>query len=159
MEDVKAYASDKHPKALYAECLKNTSFWHHYSASPKISIDDMAMMVCRDLGCEINYCGLIKKSYVTEWEGSSDCTNEIKAFNDCMVQERRRFQWLDQKPVMYDWIQQRIAERRKEKKFLNVLSAEEQQAIRELNDKQAREAQALKEKAMTMGTASGQPPK
>jgi hypothetical protein len=24
MADVKAFASDKHPKALYAECLKNT---------------------------------------------------------------------------------------------------------------------------------------
>ena len=90
-DDVKAFASDKHPKALYAECLKNTQFWHHYAASPKISIDDLTMMVCRDLGCEINYCGLIKKSYVTEWEGSSDCTREIKAFNDCMTQERRRF--------------------------------------------------------------------
>ena len=93
MEDVKAYASDKHPKALYAECLKNTQFWHHYAASPKISVDDLAMMVCRDLGCAINYCSLIKKSYVTEWENSSDCTQEIKSFNECMAQERRRFLW------------------------------------------------------------------
>ena len=138
MEDVKAFASDKHPKALYAECLKNSSFWHHYSASPKISIDDMAMMVCRDLGCEINYCGLIKKSYVTEWEGSGDCSSEIKAFNNCITQERRRFAWQEVKPPMYEYIQERIAERRKEKKFLNILSVEEQDAIKQLQEKQAK---------------------
>ena len=134
MQDVKDFASDKHPKALYAECLKNTQFWHHYAASPKISVDDMAMMVCRDLGCEINYCSLVKKSYVTEWEGSSDCTQEIKNFNDCMTQERRRFTWMKEKPAMYDWIQQRVAERRKEKKFLNILSVDEQEAIKKLNE-------------------------
>ena len=133
MKDVKDLASDKHPKALYAECLKNTSFWHHYAASPKVSIDDMAMMVCRDLGCEINYCGLIKKSYVTEWEGSSDCTQEIKAFNDCLTQERRRFSWMQEKPAIYDYIQERVADRRREKKFLNILSVEEQNAILKLN--------------------------
>ena len=94
----------------------------------------MAMMVCRDLGCEINYCSLVKKSYVTEWEGSSDCTQEIKNFNDCMVQERRRFSWMKEKPAMYDWIQQRVEERRKEKKFLNILSVDEQEAIKKLNE-------------------------
>ena len=131
-KDVKDHASDKHPKALYAECLKNSSFWHSFAASPKISIDDMAMMVCRDIGCVVNYCGLIKKSYVTEWEGSSDCKEEIKAFNDCMTQERRRFAWLTEKPPMYEYIQQRIADRNKNKKFLLVLSEEEQENIRKL---------------------------
>lgn len=73
IEDMKSIASDKHPKALYAECLKQSAYWHHYSASPKLSIDDLAMIICRDLGCEINYCLLLKKSVPMEWEGSSDC--------------------------------------------------------------------------------------
>ena len=46
----------KNPKALYVECLKNDSHWHHYSASAKITVADLAMMVCKDIGCEINYC-------------------------------------------------------------------------------------------------------
>ena len=28
----------KHPKALYVECLKNSSHWRQYAASPKISV-------------------------------------------------------------------------------------------------------------------------
>lgn len=51
------------------------------------------MIICKDLGCELNYCGLIKKSLPMEWEGSSDCTNELKQFNECMKIEERRFMW------------------------------------------------------------------
>ena len=38
MEDVKERAEDKHPKYLFKECLTNSAFWHHYAASPKLSI-------------------------------------------------------------------------------------------------------------------------
>ena len=72
-EDMRSIKSDKHPKELYTECLKNSTFWHHYSASEKLSVEDLAMILCRDLGCEINYCSLLKKSYQSDWEGSSDC--------------------------------------------------------------------------------------
>lgn len=84
-QDVKERKTDKHPKEMYMECLKNSSFWHHFSASPKISLDDVVMMICRDIGCEINYCGLLKKSYESDWKNSSDCSSEIKEFNNCMT--------------------------------------------------------------------------
>ncbi len=146
MQDVKDFASDKHPKALYYECLKNTQFWHHYAASPKLSIDDLAMMVCKDLGCEVNYCGLLKKSVPMEWEGSSDCSAEYKAFNDCIAQERRRYAWQENKPPMYDWIQQRIAERRKETKYLNILKPDEIAALEQLNEQKKMAETAILEK-------------
>lgn len=76
----------------------------------------------RYLGCEVNYCGLLKKSYPMEWEGSSDCSEEIKNFNNCMVRERRRYQWMDNKPSMFDYIQTRLEEKRKEKKFENLFN-------------------------------------
>jgi hypothetical protein len=92
-EDMRSIKSDTHPKALYIECLKNSTYLHHYAASDKLSIDDLAMLVCKDLGCEINYCSLIKKSVPMEWEGSSDCSSEISNFNKCMQLERRRYMW------------------------------------------------------------------
>ncbi len=48
--------------------------------------------------------------------------------------------WMQEKPAMYDWIQQRVAEKRKEKKFLNVLSQDEQEAIRKLNEEDMQKA-------------------
>ena len=64
---------------------------------------------------------------------------------------------MDQKPAMYDYIQERIAEKRQQKKFLNILSVEEQEAIRQLNDKEMKEAHAIKLKAMTVGSETAQP--
>ena len=31
-EDSQAIRSDKHPKALYVECMKNDQYMHHYAA-------------------------------------------------------------------------------------------------------------------------------
>ena len=79
-EDSQSIKSDKHPKALYVECLSNNSYIRHYAAQKDILIDDMTAMICKDTGCLVNYCGLLKKSYPSEWEGSSDCVDEYQQF-------------------------------------------------------------------------------
>ena len=47
-----------------------------YAAQEDLLVEDMTAILCKDLGCMVNYCGLLKQSYVTEWENSSDCKNE-----------------------------------------------------------------------------------
>ena len=56
---------------------------------------------------------------------------------------------MKEKPAMYDWIQQRVAERRKEKKFLNILSTDEQEAIKRLNDETMKQAEEEKKRLLT----------
>ena len=80
-EDAASIASRKHPKYLYIECLKNSNNWRAYSASKTYSIEDMSMLVCKDVGCAVNYCSLVKMDQPSLWEGSSDCMAEIGAFN------------------------------------------------------------------------------
>ena len=55
------------------------------AAQKDLPVDDMAMIVCRDKGCFLNYCGLVKKSVESEWKNSGDCSQEIVEFNDCMT--------------------------------------------------------------------------
>ena len=57
---------------------------HHYAAQKDITVEDMSAIICKDLGCLVNYCGLLQKSYPMEWENSSDCVDEYKQFGDCM---------------------------------------------------------------------------
>ena len=57
-KDAAELASRKHPKWLYVECLKNGATWRHYSAADSFSIEDMSMLVCKDMGCLVNYCSL-----------------------------------------------------------------------------------------------------
>lgn len=47
---------DKHPDELFAICRTDNNYWRHYRASPKLSIDELAMMICRDVGCDLQYC-------------------------------------------------------------------------------------------------------
>ena len=65
----------------------------------------MSMFVCKDLGCAVNYCGLLKRSVAMEWEGTDNCEQEYKQFNDCMTTEQRRYRWSDAKSTstLYDY--------------------------------------------------------
>ena len=98
-----------HPKALYTECMKNSANMHHYASQPDLLVEDMSAILCKDMGCMVNYCGLLKKSYPSEWENSSDCVDEYKNFTDCMKMEQRRFNWMPasqrREISKYDYIQ------------------------------------------------------
>ena len=41
---------DKHPDELYQICRADNNYWRHYRASTKLSIDELAMMICKDVG-------------------------------------------------------------------------------------------------------------
>ena len=83
-EDSQSIKSDKHPKAMYFECMKNTQYMHHYAAQKDLLVEDMTAIICKDMACIVNYCGLLKKSYPSDWENSSDCSNEYQDFMECM---------------------------------------------------------------------------
>ena len=105
-EDAAEIATRKHPKYLYVECLKNSASWHAYAASETFSVADMAMYACKNVGCAVNYCSLVKMGWPSDWQGSSDCIDEQKSFNKCMVDEQRRYNWMDKaiRPPLYDYV-------------------------------------------------------
>ena len=41
---------NKHPDELYGVCKTDNNYWRHYRASTKLSIDELAMMICKDPG-------------------------------------------------------------------------------------------------------------
>ena len=47
---------NKHPDELYAICRTDNNYWRHYRASTKLSIDELSMMICKDVGCDLSYC-------------------------------------------------------------------------------------------------------
>ena len=131
-QDAAELKKPSHPKKLYIECLKNSTYWHHYSSSDSFSIDDMAMLACKNVGCAINYCSLQKQSLESDWAGSSDCMEEINSFNKCMVAERRRYAWMDKsiRPPIYDYVQNRIKEKALEEKY-GLLSDTESKRLKD----------------------------
>lgn len=122
IKDVNAIRTDKHPKEMYSECLKNSGYWNLYAGNPLLSTDNMAMILCRDIGCEIVYCSLLKKSVPME-HTNSDCSNEIQNFNSCMLREKRKWEWGTNKGNIskYDYIQEQLKLKREEKKFKEAM--------------------------------------
>ena len=47
---------DKHPDQNYAICRTDNNYWRHYRASTKLGIDELSMMICREVGCDLMYC-------------------------------------------------------------------------------------------------------
>ncbi|CAI2365336.1 unnamed protein product [Moneuplotes crassus] len=123
-EDMNSIKSDKHPKELYTECISNNAYWRFYTSGNNLTVDDLAMALCKNQGCDLNYCGLIKKSIPSDWRGSSDCSHEYKEFQSCIARERRT--WLGNKPdmSMYDYIQMRYEKDKKENKHKPVFEME-----------------------------------
>lgn len=132
-EDAKSLASRKHPKYLYVECLKQSNNWRAYAATSSYTIEDMSMLVCKDIGCAVNYCSLVKMDQPSLWEGSSDCTEEIDSFNKCMIAERRRYAWMDKaiRPPLQEYTWKRIEEKRADAKY-SLLDGEEQLKLRKM---------------------------
>ena len=141
-EDAASIASRKHPKYLYVECLRNGAEWRSYSAAESFGVADMAMYACKNVGCAVNYCSLVKMGWPSDWTGSSDCIDEQKNFNKCMVDEQRRFQAIDKKerPPIYEYVQARILEKVEEDKYIGLILNETEnnelkEAIRKQNQK------------------------
>ena len=59
-KDSQSIRSSKHPKALYIECLSNNEYMRHYAAQKDLLIEDMSALLCKQEGCLVNYCGLLK---------------------------------------------------------------------------------------------------
>ena len=75
---------------MYYECLMDGGNWQPYAKSPTFSVEDMAMLACKDLGCAINYCRLLNWDEYTKGKGQEQialCGKEFDAFNACMTQE------------------------------------------------------------------------
>ena len=47
---------ERHPDELYSICRTDNNYLRHYRASTKLSIDELSMFICRDVGCDLMYC-------------------------------------------------------------------------------------------------------
>jgi hypothetical protein len=48
-----------------------------------------------------------------EWQNSTNCAKELSSFNSCIDQEKNRYQKMTTKPPIYEYIQNRIVDKRK----------------------------------------------
>eukprot|EP00347_Sterkiella_histriomuscorum_P009487 403341025 len=82
---------DKHPDELYAICRTDNNYWRHYRASPKLTIDELSMMICKEVGCDLSYCQNLMWKPKTPNQNISDCSDQYNSFRECVVREKKIF--------------------------------------------------------------------
>ena len=82
---------DKHPDELYGLCRTDNNYWRHYRASTKLSVDELAMMICREVGCDLSYCQIQMGKPRSSSQSFNNCMEEYHAFRDCFLHEKRLF--------------------------------------------------------------------
>lgn len=89
-DDKKEKIPVMHFKALYYECLKGSLDLKLWSMSDELSVDDMALLACRDVGCELNYC---TTSMTDQYE---------KPFENCDQQNKELFRCISREVDIYN---------------------------------------------------------
>ena len=82
---------EKHPDELYAICRTDNNYLRHYRASTKLSIDELSMFICRDVGCDLMYCQHLVGKPRNNSQQITSCTNQFNNFRDCVVREKKVF--------------------------------------------------------------------
>ena len=82
---------DKHPDELYAIRRTDNNYWRHYRASTKLSIDELSMMICKEVGCDLSYCQHLVHKPKSMHQQIDNCTPQFNAFRDCVVREKKMF--------------------------------------------------------------------
>ena len=121
-DEKKAKAPNKHYKELYAECLKGSLDIKLWQISDDLSIDDMGLLACKDVGCELNYC---QTSMIDPYEQPfKDCTSQFNALNRCIQYEIDKYNSIKEPLDVRDYLKNTLEEKKKLKYkhlFINPL--------------------------------------
>lgn len=112
-EDAKSRVPARHPKTLYTDCLQGALYWNQWAQSDELTLPEMALILCRDVGCELQYCqASMSDPYERPFE---DCNQQFKLFNSCITGEQRRYTLDPQGRSLQDHLQFKLEKKKKEK--------------------------------------------
>jgi hypothetical protein len=127
MEDNKAIQSLKNPKALYYDCLKGALYWRQWAQADDLSLEDGAMIICRDTGCELSYCQA--SLYDPNERPFENCDYQFRQLNSCIAQEQKKYVDNPQGRTIQEHVLYMLDKKRKEKYFDLTQKFEQPQEI------------------------------
>ena len=89
--DVQAHhPGGKHYLELDAICRADNPFIRQLKHSPNISPDTVAELICRGIGCDLQFCMMLKNEGGKGLPPGADCAREYGLFSRCLVREKQR---------------------------------------------------------------------
>jgi hypothetical protein len=118
-EDMKELIPAKGAKYQYVECLKGALYFRQWAQSADLTLDDMGTLICRDMGCELQYC---QQSMVDPYERPfNNCDAQFRNLNRCIAQEQERYQSNPENRTMQEQVLYML-EKKKKEKYFNILN-------------------------------------
>lgn len=112
-DDKQALVPNKNFRELYYNCMQGDLNIKSWERSDDMSLDDMGMLICRDVGCELQYCqASMSDPYEKPFE---NCDDHFKKFYQCQEQEKRRYRYDGQGRSMQEQIAFMLEKKKKEK--------------------------------------------
>jgi len=137
-DDNRSILPNKNFRELYFNCNQGDMNLKQFENSDNVSLEDMGMLICRDAGCELQYC----QASLTDPNDKpfSNCDEHYKKFNQCQEQEKRRYLYENEGRTMKDQIFHMLEVKKNEKFKANEIEKDK--------DKQLKIEQINKQKSM-----------
>jgi len=92
-QDLKERETPKHHLELYSYCRNDNPYIRQIKASPNITINTVAELICRDQACELQYCLALQKVAAGNRRSGLDlqeCRLQYNTMNSCLMKEKTR---------------------------------------------------------------------
>ena len=146
--------TNQHPDNLYALCRTDNNYWRHYRASPKLGIDELAMMICREVGCDLQYCQTLFAKPKHPNQQINNCDSQFDNFRTCIIREKRIFRSLmgeidisKDTTTIPDYLEKHFKEKekmKKERKMMGLDGEDLKAKIQEMDEKASLEMNKVK---------------
>jgi len=145
-EDKQALVPNKNFRELYYNCMKGDLNLKSWEKSDSLSLEDMGMLICRDVGCELQYCqASMADPYEKPFE---NCDEHFKKFYQCQEQEKRRYIYDNQGRTLQEQIAFML-EKKKNERMKNMVDELEREKNKQIRIEQINKERETKHK-MTM---------
>lgn len=87
------FKNEKSPQEMMLMCKTDNNFWKQYRMAETLDDDSVAMVMCKDQGCEMMYCQALtfSKEARNKEIDTYGCADQFNTYRECYIKEKRKF--------------------------------------------------------------------
>ena len=87
------FKREKSPDELMLQCKTDNNYWKQYRMSEYLDDDAVAMVLCKNIGCELMYCQALTFSKEAQLKNieTYGCEDQYNTWRNCYLKEKRKF--------------------------------------------------------------------
>jgi hypothetical protein len=115
------FKNERSPEEFFSMCKTDNNYWKHYRGSENLDPDAVALVLCKDVGCDLMHCQVLSAQNKDDVK-LYGCAQQYQNFRDCYIKEKRKFnflnkedEWLSNKSIIPEYIESQLKIMREQK--------------------------------------------